>query len=141
MSSSYKGFKKVSEDKKQAVMEHPNGHRIIIAKSGLTGKLKKALKALPLHQSDSDSVVDPDADSNQPPQVNSMQDAAAQMFDSQPSPQGANIGLANSSYQGIGPQGTPSDSDANVQGLPPQAPKSEIDKAQEMEENANNLNA
>jgi hypothetical protein len=56
--NNYKGFKKVHEDKEKAIMAHSNGHKIVIAKSGLTGKLKKALKALPLHRSGEDEADD-----------------------------------------------------------------------------------
>ena len=50
MSNLYRGFKKVSEDDKQAILEHENGHRLNIAKSGLDKKLKRQLESLPLHQ-------------------------------------------------------------------------------------------
>jgi len=50
MKNLYSGFKKVSEDDQYAILEHENGHKINIAKSGLDKKLKKQLEKLPLHQ-------------------------------------------------------------------------------------------
>jgi len=55
------GFKKVSEDEKGAVLEHVNGHKINIAKSGLNKKQLRQLEKLPLHQADGteDEIVAP----------------------------------------------------------------------------------
>lgn len=50
MQDLYKGFKKVAEDDSKAVLEHENGHRLNIAKSGLNRKQIAMLKKLPLHQ-------------------------------------------------------------------------------------------
>lgn len=50
MQDLYKGFKKVSEDNQSAVLEHENGHRLNIAKNGLSRRQKAALHKLPLHQ-------------------------------------------------------------------------------------------
>lgn len=49
MQDLYKGFKKISEDDKSAVLEHEQGHRITLAKGGLAKKQKHALSKLPLH--------------------------------------------------------------------------------------------
>ncbi len=50
--SLYKGFKKVSEDDRSVTMAHPNGHRLQIAKSGLSSKLRRQLSSLPLNQAE-----------------------------------------------------------------------------------------
>lgn len=52
MQDLYSGFKKISEDEKQAVLHHENGHKLNIAKSGLSKKHLKALSKLPLHQAE-----------------------------------------------------------------------------------------
>lgn len=49
MQDLYKGFKKISEDDKSAVLEHEQGHRITLAKGGLAKKQRHALSKLPLH--------------------------------------------------------------------------------------------
>lgn len=56
-----KGFKKVHEDGDKAIMEHPRGHQIVIAKKGLSHKLKKALTDLPLQKKDGGHIDDPTA--------------------------------------------------------------------------------
>jgi hypothetical protein len=64
MQDLYTGFKKVSEDDKMAVLEHENGHKLNIAKSGLNKKQISMLKKLPLYQAKgTNPVVDsaPDA--------------------------------------------------------------------------------
>jgi len=50
MQDLYRGFKKVSEDDNHAVLEHEQGHRLNIAKSGLSKKHLRNLSNLPLHQ-------------------------------------------------------------------------------------------
>lgn len=42
-------FKKISEDKKSAVLKHPEGHQIRIAKEKLSEENQKALTKLPMH--------------------------------------------------------------------------------------------
>lgn len=42
-------FKKVKEDDKSAVLKHPQGHHITIAKNALSPKLKSQLSELPMH--------------------------------------------------------------------------------------------
>lgn len=51
----YKGFKKVEDNKDTATLAHENGHKITIVKKGLSGKLKKELSDLPLHQAEGSS--------------------------------------------------------------------------------------
>jgi hypothetical protein len=41
-------FRKVASDKNSTTMEHPDGHKIIIAHSGLSPKLRSALAELPI---------------------------------------------------------------------------------------------
>lgn len=53
----FKGFKKVSDDKDQAVMAHPDGHQVHLVKKLLSPALQKQLAALPLHQSEPTSEV------------------------------------------------------------------------------------
>ena len=55
--SLYKGFKKVAEDDKSATLAHENGHKLQIAKSGLSSEHKRALSALPLCQADPEVPV------------------------------------------------------------------------------------
>jgi len=57
MQDLYKGFKKVSEDNQSAMLEHENGHRLNIAKSGLSRRQKAALNKLPLHQAKGTEAV------------------------------------------------------------------------------------
>lgn len=42
-------FKKVHEDQKEATLEHPGGHRIVISKRGLNKKLRQQLSSIPIH--------------------------------------------------------------------------------------------
>jgi len=70
----YKGFKKTSDDKDKAVLSHESGHQITIVKKGLSKPLKKQLEALPLHQTDPQAPIGQDAP------VNSLSDAAQQMY-------------------------------------------------------------
>lgn len=46
----FSGFKKIHEDDDKAVMRHGMGHEIVIAKAGLSHKLRKHLSNLPLHK-------------------------------------------------------------------------------------------
>lgn len=62
MAMDFKGFKKVHEDEDKAVMRHPKGHEITIAKKGLSFKLRRHLKELPLHQDEGGAINK--ADSN-----------------------------------------------------------------------------
>lgn len=43
-------FKKIAQDKKSAILLHPDGHQIKIAIGSLNPALRKKLEALPLHQ-------------------------------------------------------------------------------------------
>lgn len=58
-------FKKVSQDKKLAVLLHPDGHEIKIAISGLNPSMKEKLEKMPLHQAEGSfaPIVDMDASS------------------------------------------------------------------------------
>lgn len=42
-------FKKIHEDEKHAVLQHPKGHKITVAKTALSEKLKDQLKAIPMY--------------------------------------------------------------------------------------------
>ncbi len=46
----YRGFKKVSENEHHAIMRHPAGHEIKIAKKNLSPELHKQLSALPIQK-------------------------------------------------------------------------------------------
>ncbi len=46
----FKGYKKVSEDKHSAKMEHPKGHVIVIAKKGISPKELIILEKMPIHK-------------------------------------------------------------------------------------------
>jgi len=52
MQDLYRGFKKVNEDEQRAVLKHENGHELVIAKSGISKKQKRALDKLPIHQAE-----------------------------------------------------------------------------------------
>lgn len=52
MQDLYKGFRKVAEDDKSATLQHEQGHKLNIAKNGLSKKQKAALKKLPLYQAE-----------------------------------------------------------------------------------------
>ena len=45
---SHKGFKKIHEDANHAVLMHPEGHKIHIAKQSLSEKVRKQLTAIPM---------------------------------------------------------------------------------------------
>lgn len=51
-------FKKVHEDDKSATLQHPSGHKVVIAKKGLSGKLQKDLSSIPMHMADGGEVDD-----------------------------------------------------------------------------------
>lgn len=53
----YRGFKKTAEDEQTATFSHENGHKFQIVKGKLSGKLKKDLNSIPLHQSDPDALI------------------------------------------------------------------------------------
>lgn len=54
-------FKKTSDNAQEAVMAHPDGHRIHLTKKGLSQDILKQLKALPLHQAEPEEPVQPTA--------------------------------------------------------------------------------
>lgn len=84
MQDLYKGFKKVSEDNQSAMLEHENGHRLNIAKSGLSRRQKAALHKLPLHQAKGSEQVVPVQTEMQPESnpAEELQQIGAQMADS-----------------------------------------------------------
>lgn len=49
MNLDLKRFRKISEDKKSAVLKHPDGHQITVAKHILSPKVRSQLSELPLH--------------------------------------------------------------------------------------------
>lgn len=49
-------FKKVSEDEHNAVLRHPKGHSIKIAKEALSKKMKEQLSGLPLHKEEGGEI-------------------------------------------------------------------------------------
>jgi hypothetical protein len=54
----YNGFKKTKEDAKSTTLQHPRGHTITIAHSGLSPEHKAGLKKLPLYAKDGVEVPD-----------------------------------------------------------------------------------
>ena len=56
MQDLYKGFRKIAENEKEATLEHEQGHKLNIAKNGLSRKQKAALKKLPLYQAEGTQV-------------------------------------------------------------------------------------
>lgn len=48
--SKYRGYVKVHEDDKKAILKHPAGHEIHLSKKGLGAKLQKQLAELPMHK-------------------------------------------------------------------------------------------
>lgn len=55
----YKNFKKIKDDKEYAMLLHPMGHEIKVAKKGLSKKSLKDLDCLPIHAADGVMVEDP----------------------------------------------------------------------------------
>lgn len=78
MQDLYRGFKKVSEDENGAVLEHEQGHRLTISKSGLSKKHLKSLSKLPLHQADGTNP-DPNEEERRPLPEMDMGDEAKQL--------------------------------------------------------------
>lgn len=64
------GFKKVAETDQQATLEHPDGHQIHIAKSGLSKKLLEKLSDIPIYKSGGGDERSAGADGPPPPVVN-----------------------------------------------------------------------
>lgn len=54
--NNFRGFKKTSEDKHSATLEHSDGHKIVIAKSALSGQMQQSLSAIPIHKKGKDKV-------------------------------------------------------------------------------------
>jgi hypothetical protein len=52
-------FKKLKEDEKCAVLVHPDGHRIQVAKSMLNPKMRSMLGEMPMHMAEGGMVNDP----------------------------------------------------------------------------------
>lgn len=65
MKDLYKGFKKVNEDERKAVLKHEKGHEIVISKNGISKKQLKALSQLPLHQAEGTQVSPEEMESTQ----------------------------------------------------------------------------
>lgn len=55
-------FKKVKEDGRAAVLQHPDGHKIMIAKSALSGQMQNQLRDLPTVMAEGGEVQDPEED-------------------------------------------------------------------------------
>jgi hypothetical protein len=69
------GFKKIQEDAGSATFEHGRGHKITVAKSALSEKMREHLKTLPLHSYAGNEIQDPNApppEQQQPFDVNQM---------------------------------------------------------------------
>lgn len=58
MQDLYRGFKKVNEDDKIAVLKHEGGHELTIAKNGLSKKQKSMLEKLPIYQAEGTQPVE-----------------------------------------------------------------------------------
>jgi hypothetical protein len=73
-------FKKVSEDANTAVLKHPNGHEIRVAKKGLSKKLSNDLSKLPIHLEEGGQIQELDPQSpaqmqSEEPKRNPWEDA------------------------------------------------------------------
>lgn len=64
-------FKKVHEDSKSAILEHPSGHKIHVSKEALSSKLKKDLGGLHLHSGGEVKHLFNGGDPLEAPEVNS----------------------------------------------------------------------
>lgn len=53
-------FKKIKEDHKSAVLEHPEGHQITISKHTLSPKFKQEISKLPMHLADGGEISNED---------------------------------------------------------------------------------
>lgn len=49
-------FKKIHEDDHKAVLQHPKGHKITIAKPALSEKMRSQLKELPIHKAEGGAI-------------------------------------------------------------------------------------
>lgn len=131
----YKGFKKVAEDDTSAVLEHEQGHRITLAKSGLGKKQKKALKNLSLHQAEGTQIPEEEQDAgNILKQIGAqITDAVAkkvvegaeesvitpQQIEQMPEPTATDIETGQPVYKGVG---APTIEERYLEALGPQKP-------------------
>lgn len=105
MSLNLSGFKKIKEDKTSAVLEHPAGHKVIIAKGVLSHGLKNQLSKLPLHQADPDDMVqDPDQDSDGNSDTPDQGTQQSDQSNGQPIPTQGNV-IVNVGQPQVQPQG------------------------------------
>jgi hypothetical protein len=58
----FREFKKIKDEKDHAILKHPKGHEIKIAKAALSGKLRKQLDALPHYAGGTDQPIGSDAE-------------------------------------------------------------------------------
>lgn len=58
MNMDLKQFKKIKEDQHAAVLQHPEGHHIVLAKNVLSPKIRSQLAELPIHAADGVDVPD-----------------------------------------------------------------------------------
>lgn len=61
MNLNLRDFKKIKEDEHAAVLQHPEGHHIVLAKNILSPKLKGQLAELPIHKADGGEIPDDEA--------------------------------------------------------------------------------
>jgi hypothetical protein len=67
MNLDFSQFKKVKEDEKSAILKHPRGHHITIAKKALSKKLQGELSQLPMHMDEGGEVPEQPKEQNPNP--------------------------------------------------------------------------
>lgn len=105
-------FKKVSEDKDTAVMQHPEGHHIVIAKKILSPKALTELKKLPIHSYEGQEI----------PMGDEQEDEAGAVAEAKGYPVQAQPGVAGD----LDPGPTPQEQD---EGVPLDTPAQNVDPA------------
>lgn len=75
-------FKKMNEDAKTAEVMHKDGHKITIAKAGLSPEMRAKLAEMPLYKEDGGVIEDPNADLENEKDANSEVDEEPTYFPS-----------------------------------------------------------
>jgi hypothetical protein len=66
----FKQFKKVSSDDNSTTLQHPKGHKIVVAHKALSPKMRGELEALELHMADGGQVPDKKPKEDKGPKIN-----------------------------------------------------------------------
>lgn len=100
-------FNKISEDDKKAVLRHPKGHVITIAKQALSPKMRSQLDRLPLNRADGgDESVD-GSQVEMPPQAPMASQMPSINIFTAPQPNASNARTGMPVYEGAGANPSP----------------------------------